>query len=125
MTQITPEMAKVAAKWWADHLRNGSKLDTGDETLSKMAQEKQLELLDRLPPPLITFFETHLAAIIRRDQIVEIKVDYDPCDCLEEAAYLAGINLISCMLPWKTDLWFKESMVFVKVGYGAEPQRIL
>lgn len=125
------EVARLAAKWWADQLRQPATLDNGDDTsqgamtasfaymLQKMEREKQ-------SADKIDAFENALANILERhnDPWFSFGVDYNPDRILSEAAEAAELDLGMTTLPWKTRMFATDEQVKVSVGYRGEPQVI-
>jgi len=130
-TKLTDKMAKVAAKWWADHLRSGAKLDNADPSeigamtfmmasvlQSKMAKTRTLEQ--------IQLFEDALYNKLLDYDDYWLGIDYHPWKIFNESAEEAGFELSSSCLPWKTNMYFEENgEVRVSYGYGATPKIIL
>ena len=130
-TKLSDEMAKVAAKWWADRLRGGAKLDNADPSetgamtfmmgkmlQSSMAQKRTLEQ--------IQLFEDILHKKLLDYDYFWIGVDYHPIEIFIEAAKEAGFQLGMSCLPWKTNMYFGENgEIKVSYGYGATPKTIL
>ena len=129
---LTHRMARTAARWWADHLRKGAKLDNGDRSdtgavthmmasvlQSKSAQKRTSEDIDRfeevlynkLFSPEFTYFS--------------LGVDYGPCGTLADAAREAGCYLGMSCLPWKTNMFFMtDDSVMVSLGYGGDREKL-
>jgi len=118
-------MAKVAAKWWADRLRDGAKLDNADPSetgaltfmmgsilQSRFAKNRTLEQ--------IQIFEEVLYKRLLNYDNYWLGIDYHPWGMFIESAEEAGFELSSCCLPWKTNMYFKENgEITVSYGYGA------
>lgn len=125
------EMAKVAAKWWADRLRDGAKLDNADPSQaggmafmmgkmlqSKMAQKRSLEQ--------VQLFEDILYRKLLDYDEFWIGIDYNPWGIFIESAEEAGFELSMSCLPWKTNMYFERSgEVKVSYGYGGDIKTIL
>ena len=119
------QVAKKAAKWWADHLRTPAKLDNGDPSenglyttmLATMLQSKERE---SVTPALVNAFEKQLAKQLTKEQsgYVYLGVDYDPCFELRNAADTVGLELGSTTLPWKTSMWIDDGVIKIRCGYG-------
>ena len=123
------DMAKTAAKWWADHLRNGAPLDNGDPSptggmamiVGLMLQANRSKGRD---PIVVDRFEEELSQHILKDEYTQrcgIHVDYSPGGTLQDAAERAGLELGMTDLPWKTNMWFRDGEISVAVGYGSPP----
>lgn len=119
------EPARIAAKWWADRMREGVKLDNGKEPEALMAQALGYALRHQVPHDRIDEFEDHLCTILlARDDSWGFGVDYHPSRELAEALTLAGIPVTLTVLPWKTTMWATDQEVRVRHGYGA-PEEVL
>ena len=125
--------ARTAARWWADQLRGGSKLDMGAdskpaEMAEIMGQILQRKELDGMQPDSINAFEEKLAEAIEV-QLSEygratFGVDYHPDMILADAAEAAELQLGMTTLPWKTHMWVNPTKVEVSAGYGAPAQEV-
>ena len=126
---MNEQLAKKAAKWWADQLRSGAKLDHGDnsltgnmtQALAYMSQdaERQGQTTEQ-----IDTFESALAEILLETEPKFVGVDYHPDITLQQAADTAGLGLGMTTLPWKTSMHFKGEAVFVSCGYGAPSKEL-
>ncbi len=121
------EKAKKAAKWWADHLREGAKLDSGDSSptgsmtigMASMLQQTEREgqssvQIDNFEAVLGKMFEE------RAEKHFYVSVDYSPDMILMEAAEEAEISLGITTLPWKTTMQIVDGEILAKLGYGGE-----
>jgi len=139
MNEIKPEIA-VAAKWWADQLRDTPKHDNGDAFQSAFATVTA-SMLKRPTSEQVERFETELATALssalgfsgdswREDDPMwasgarVIGVDYHPDQILEDALNAAGIGDGFCLLPFKTLMWIDPNSVNVAQGYGARSEPI-
>jgi len=126
------EIAKKAAKWWADQLRGNAKFDNDDDSVqsgmaSRMTMMCQAREKKRQTPEQIDAFESNLEEMIMCSGPQTILVDYDPCVLLSDAAEKAGLKLGKSTLPWKTVMWVgvdKEDEVWVECGHGAPRERL-
>src|SRR5574343_1437711 len=107
--------AITGAKWWADKLRNGAKMDSGDRWINAVASF--LRKPQTLSGESIDIFERILVGIILHRQPMHIGVDYHPDEILSDALKMAKID--SAELPWKTSMWIDGDTVKVRYGYGA------
>lgn len=125
---MNKETSQKAAKWWADQLRGGAKLDNGDKSetgamtfmLAAMLQVQETALLDSIK---IQKFEDCLSEILQETEArsyFSFGVDYHPDGILCDAAEKAGVSLGMTTLPWKTTMWINGDKVSVRCGYGAE-----
>lgn len=129
--ELTDNMAKVAAKWWADQLRGNAKLDNGDPSETgamtcMMASVLQSRSATKRTPEDIDRFEETLYRKLLETTHFTIGVDYNPCGTLVDAAKEAGCYLGMSCLPWKTDMFFRtDDSIQVSLGYGAPRETIL
>jgi len=124
-------MAKVAAKWWTDHLRKGAKLDHGDPSqVGGMAVmmghlTQHIAETKRTPEQEQAFEDALYEKFLDYDRHW-VGIDYHPWGLFEESAKEAGFTLSSSCLPWKTNMYFsKNGEIKVILGYGGEPKIIL
>lgn len=128
---MKPEVAKVAARWWADQLRGNAKLDNGDDSeagifgsvLSSMLQEAEKS---KRPSDDADKFEVALV-----DRLLEedskwlcVGVDYHPDGILQSAADRVGVQLGMASLPWKTNMRIENDTVRVSCGYRSPIEQI-
>lgn len=133
---ILDKEAAAAAKWWADELRRGAKLDNGDALSNAMGGVFRTPAQ---PPEKIDLFEKALTRIIAErfeksasEAVAEgnplwgralrvVAVDYGPCKELADAAEEAGMtHYRTTTFPWKTVMWISPGEVTVSHGYGAK-----
>ena len=126
------EQIEIAAKWWADQLRAGTKQDNGDFMQSALAtvlthpedpQKVNLfeqALKDLLPEHLSKCWDTNLPGL--GSYLRCLACDYHPEEALAEAAKIAGIPATCPPFPMKTVMWVNPDSVKVKHGYRAEIQ---
>lgn len=124
--------AGVAAKWWADQLRNGARLDAGDGlglSLEGQLRGLLLQVLERknngITDAVIDAFETALAGIIDAYLLENgsyppmwIAVDQRPDDTLQQAATEVGFPAGSATFPWKTEMEVTTTTVRGSTGNG-------
>lgn len=125
------ETARKAAKWWADKLRNGAKIDNGDTSdvgiftmmAAYMLQEAESS---NQSADAIDKFEDELTSVLERMQgnYISFGVDYHPDYILQDAADKVGLELGMTTLPWKTNMYITGDTVKVSYGYGAEAVEI-
>lgn len=127
------EQIEVAAKWWADQFRHGTKQDNGDgmttilatvigsriETASK-ADAFEAALKELLPDHLLRCWTPEDPSC--GSSLRCLSCDYGPCQLLQEAAHRAGIDPFCPPFPMKTVMWINPDSVRVKHGYGAPDQ---
>lgn len=124
--------AKLAAKWWADHIREGARLDNGDRSyegamamgMAKMLQKKELE---SWTIETIDAFEQELADRFFKyetDGYVCILNDYAADPVFHECAQKVGVRLGIATLPWKTSMYILtkngKDTIKVSLGYGGK-----
>jgi len=129
-TKLSNEMAKVAAKWWADRLRESTKLDNADPSETgaltfMMAKILQSKMAEKRTLEQIQLFEDVLYKKLLDYDYYWIGIDYHPIKIFVEAAKEAGFELSMSCLPWKTNMYFGENgEIKVSYGYGA-PLKII
>ena len=125
-TTISAEAARMAAKWWADQLRNGYVDDNGDhgpngmmgQVLSSMVQASRRHLYTK---EAVDKFEGLLAELIQataHGYRLVLDVDYHPGPLLYESLEGAGLPT-SFGLPCKTTMIIMGAEIKVSAGYGA------
>ena len=126
--KLDDESAKIAAKWWADRLRHGAKLDHGarspdDFVAPLLGTYLQKRAAKDRTPEQIQGFEDALYEELKAHELLPITyitgIDYHPPDIFLRAADKAGIKLGGYCLPWKTHMYYINGVVKVKHGYGA------
>lgn len=127
---MKPEIPRKAAKWWADHIRNGCKMDNGANDPANVMARMLGEMIQRsrrskIPADKIDAYEAALAArfetIADRGYGVQLgDVDYHPHGPLTDAAADAGID-VQDVLPIKSSVIFRDGQLHARLGYGAEP----
>lgn len=125
------EYNKVAAKWWADKLRNigPGNFNMGDDSSAGgigMMLATMLALDNEPSSESIDLFEEKLAEIIK-EQVEKIgslilSTDYGPDYTLGKLANETGIDTTS--FPWKTLMTIDKAHVSVSCGYGASSKII-
>ena len=125
------EYNKVAAKWWADKIRNVglgnfNNGNTGSSGGIAMAMASMIALKKQSSSEAIDLFEEKLAETIKESVEkcgpMTLSVDYDPDCVLSSHAEEAGVSLNA--FPWKTMMWISEDKVSVSCGYGA-PSKVI
>jgi len=126
--KVSPVIARTAAKWWADRLRQGrdavhdpetSEIDTVIMTVQAQAAAKPLRQIDA--------FEASLCRVLEADfPITGMRVDRDPDPILREAADAVGAEGIYDGLPWEASMSYYVGWkaLVVKEGYGCEWVRV-
>ena len=117
--------AIAAAMWWADQLRNGAKLDNGDDSPNG-GIFVALALLGRpsISEEQVQQFQEELAKRVdaqlqQSSYGVTLDCDYHPDHMLAESADAAGIRSNIGVLPVKTTMHVRKGEVTVSCGYGA------
>ncbi len=125
------EYNKVAAKWWADKVKNvnpynfvnGGKNDmdfivTIVATMSAMSTQPATENIDK--------FEERLAEIVKErveaHGYVKLSVDHIPDQILGNLAHETGVS--TNRFPWNTTMWIEPNKVSVSMGYAAPVENI-
>lgn len=115
----------VAAKWWANKIRNVSLAnfdngDTSESGLSCMIFATNIAVNNSPSEKNIDLFEDMLSKVIKErveeNGSLTLSVDYNPDATLGIVAQESGIGL-KCF-PWKTVMKIKENEVRVKAGYN-------
>lgn len=115
----------AAVNWWKCHIGPDAKQDAGDGPLN--ANIRMFGIREALDPKQIEKFGEELAKRIdaRWDDAskglgIVLRVDYDPCIELYEAAESAGIKVRYCAtFPVKTTMRVEDDKVIVAHGYRA------
>ena len=126
--KLNDESARTAAKWWADRLREGAKLDHGPRSLTDfvavgLGRSIQEAAAKGRTEEQIQRFEDALYEELKVHELLPITyitgIDYHPVDIFLRAANKAGIKLSASCLPWKTHMYYINGVVKVRYGYGA------
>lgn len=125
------EYNKVAAKWWADKLRNvgPGNFDNGDDSSAGgmlMVLASMLALQNQASDESVDLFEEELAETIK-EQVesqgsMTLSVDYGPDYILGSIAEKTGVGTGG--FPWKTTMWVRANKVEVSAGYAAPYETI-
>lgn len=144
---VREEMARLAARWWADCLRVGEAPSVMEQagwepkqSLEGMMVDGMLKTLidhaEKLTAEEIDRFEEKLSLIIQkgygpgygRDSRFRISVDYGPDRFITDALRFAGIDVhktrADSRFPLKTDMYITDECVSVSAGYRA-PNEVL
>lgn len=126
---IKPKVARAAANWWAQQLRDEDPLvDNGDLEQSMLGSVAREKALDKITSEQISEFEEILTEKIQQERIRGrdryIKCDYGPPKILAEAAEEAGIESVRSAFPWKTGMWIETNRVLVSEGYNSDREEI-
>lgn len=125
------EIAAVAAKWWADQLREidpgnfdiGSNSRSGDVV---MFLSTMLAYETRPSETAIDLFEERLADTIKKHledrPTMKLRVDYHPDLTLESVAQETGVDTDG--FPLKTNMYIEDGKVTVKVGSSGRSEVI-
>lgn len=120
------EYNKVAAKWWADKLRNVTlgNFNNGDESSAgglAMLLAGMLAMDSQPSDEAIDLFEERLADTIKERVescgSMTLSVDYGPDYILGSLAQETGVSTNG--FPWKTTMWVESNKVSVSAGYAA------
>lgn len=120
------EEFKIAAKWWADCLRNRISHETGDPS-TDMLFTMLVGDIRPLPQPTVDLFEELLfkilmadAEFLKPDGTVVLECDYGPDRRIREAASACGFD-VKLRFPVKTYMIIRRHFVEVRCGYSAMP----
>lgn len=125
------EYNKVAAKWWADKLREvgPGNFDNGDSSSTgsmAMLLATMLAMDSQSSAEAINLFEERLANVIKEEvesyESMILSVDYHPDYILGCLAQETGVSCNG--FPWKTTMWIEKNKVSVKAGYAAPRELI-
>ena len=126
---MNEQTARKAAKWWADHLRNGAKLDNGDPSPTgamtmMMGLDLQRTMAAKRTPEDVQRFEDALTQTLLGVEDWKLRmgfgVDYHPDRILQLAIDFSGIQVGTTCLPWKSYMHIHEDgKITVSCGYGA------
>lgn len=108
------ETAKVAAKWWADKLRDGNpNVDIGDKEMNFNLLVLR-SLFDKPSEDQTDAYEIALCEALLSSEYdrVSLYVDYHPEGLLD----IQGFDLH--LLPFKTGMIIENDTISVKEGYG-------
>lgn len=131
---VLPEIARLAASWWADILREGvtpsvERDAAWGEGNGAVFTDFMISLAVSRATPLtleaIQKFEDKLTEIISTSNYCTwIDVDYHPCRFLTDAVEQCGIDhektRALIRFPFKTSMMLDDEEVTVARGYGAE-----
>lgn len=117
------EYNNVAAKWWADKLRNASPgnfdmKESGDLGFGIMMLGTMIAMDTQTPSKNIDKFEEHLSKTIK--EMVErcghltLSVDYGPDYILGKIAQETEVSINK--FPWKTTMWIEKCKISVSSG---------
>lgn len=131
--KLDDDSARSAAKWWADRLRSGAKLDHGPRSFTDtfaigLGSYMQKAAAKNRTEEQIQMFEDALYEELKAHELFPLSyivgIDYHPPDIFLRAADKAGIKLSGGCLPWKTHMYYRDGKVKVSYGYGAPIEEI-
>lgn len=119
------EYNKVAAKWWADKLRNPNlgSFDMGDDSRTgglAMILGMMNAMNRQAPDENVSNFESELAELIK-ERVESCGSMYLDCDYgpgFELYNLASKHNVDSSLFPWKTHMHISSDEVKVSCGYG-------
>lgn len=125
------EYNKVAAKWWADKLRNvdPGNFDNVDNssvcnlviilaTISALDSEPSSKAIDLFEEKLADTIKEH----VENHSSMTLSVDYGPDYILGSIAHETGVS--TNVFPWKTTMWIQKDKVSISAGYAAPTKTI-
>ena len=132
MTVLDEKNARLAAKWWADRLRAGAKLDHGPKSMTDMFAIGMGAMLQKNAAKGRTEEQVQIFEDALCEELLTHKfwtncimgVDYHPQPIFERAAETAGIKLSGGCLPWKTHMYIIDGEIQVSYGYRAPMKKI-
>jgi len=118
------EPFKIAAKWWADQLRGGTKQDNGEK--NQLVNVLAIYLGNGVGTTLADEFGSVLLRMMEEQKVdsFTLATDYHPEGLLRKAAEEVGIDCTCGPFPMKTVMWVERTKVKVKHGYGAPIQTL-
>ena len=124
------EQIKIAAKWWADQFRCGTKQDAGDAMINAFASivktDIKPEQIDLFESTLIEILPEHLKQFWKEDEpnfgsyLRSLFTDYGICKTLDIAAKKSEIPDMCPPFPMKTTMWINPDEVSVAHGYRGQ-----
>lgn len=123
MSDKTPTPHEVAARWWADQLRYGTKQDMGE----KDSIVNVLAVMNGhgAAPDKCDLFESALLRLLSENNSDMLSTDYHPQGILAKAAQEAGVPVSCGPFPMKTIMWIDKNHVELKHGYGSAIQKLI
>lgn len=137
-TEAQKSAARIAAKWWADRLRHGSKIDIGDSSMevqiagileqAKAEKGRTPEMIDQFEELLAEFIANQFDLPANKKQsyppdAVELYTDYGPHGDLQDVIDAAGIG--SGGFPMKTAMAvYRDGRIMLRYGDGAKLQEL-
>jgi hypothetical protein len=111
---------EIAADWWANVLRPGTKQDNGDSDLMTGMLVAMCAAILQPTSEQIQTFRDELKAILDSGNVPHhLACDYHCEGILDKAASVAGIRNFCPPFPMKTIMWIEENSLSVSYGYGA------
>lgn len=115
-------IAKYAAKWWADKIGGNAIHDNGDDTFGSVLAGLLADSM--IKKPSVEQLESYRALlakeilkVLEKRGAMSLSCDYSPDGILIEAAKASGIELAN--YPWKTNMRIDDNKIRVSEGYGA------
>ena len=126
--EVSEDMAKAAAEWWAAKIDGSGHHDNGARDLSNVLAGMLADTMIEMPNnEAITKFKDILSDKLlycERYEHFHLGCDYGPCKLLANSAKEAGVSCHN--FPWKTDMRIDtdKNQVLVSDGYRAPWEKI-
>ncbi len=138
-TEAQESAARIAAKWWADRLRHGAKIDIGDDSRevqifgifeqARAEKGRTPEMVDQFEAMLAKFIEEQLdlpGSFVKRSwplDAVALYTDYGPGEDLQHVIDTTGIG--SRGFPMKTAMTVgRDGKIMLRYGDGAKLEEL-
>lgn len=115
-------IAKYAAKWWADKIGGNTIHDNGDDTFGSVLAGLLADSMIKKPSAeqlesYRVLLAKEILKVLEKRGTMSLSCDYSPDGILIEAAKTSGIELSN--YPWKTNMRIDDNKIRVSEGYGA------
>ena len=114
-------IAKYAAKWWADKIGGNTIHDNGDDSFGSVLAGLLADSMIKNPSveqlkSYRAFLAKEILKVLEKRGSMFLSCDYSPDVILIEAAKASGIELAN--YPWKTNMRIDDNKIRVSEGYG-------